>query len=293
MEKYQYLLASLKGEVLNVVKNLPFSTEYYTIAYDLLLARYRNKRKLANHHLKSILEAKPLKSESADALHILLDTFTENTRHIRLKRYRDMLNSQSSSPKKSASVSSLATRTAECPVCKEQHLVFKCPRFLKLAPRKRHSTAKTSNLCLNCLRAGHGVNNCPSTWVCQSCKAKHHTLLHFERNSSSTSTPTDTGTSSESEAEKSSSPQNNEALVTMTSVVKSSLIVLLSTVQAEALDIHGNLFPVRILLDSASQLSFISETCMRKSGFGRTKHRTIVLAVNDTKAAATRGSTSS
>ncbi|XP_024877362.1 uncharacterized protein LOC112458150 [Temnothorax curvispinosus] len=78
----------------------------------------------------------------------------------------------------------------------------------------------------------------------------------------------------------------------MASVAKSSLTVLLSTVQAEVLDVHGNLFPVRILLDSASQLNFISENCMKKGGFKRTKCRTVVLAVSDTKAAATRGSTS-
>ncbi|XP_024874415.1 uncharacterized protein LOC112456237 [Temnothorax curvispinosus] len=202
------------------------------------------------------------------------------------------IKSQSSSAKKSASASSLATQTAKCPVCKEQHLVFKCLRFLKLSPREKHSTAKTANLCLNCLRAGHGINNCTSTGTCRSCQARHHTLLHFGRNSDPAGTPADTGAPSESAVNESSSPQNNEPLVTMTSVAKSSSTVLLSTVQAEALDVHGNPFPVRIFLDSASQLNFISENCMQKGGFGRTKGRTVVLAVNDTKAAATRGSTS-
>ncbi|XP_071652362.1 uncharacterized protein [Temnothorax longispinosus] len=87
IEKYQYLLASLKGEPLNVVKNLPFSEEYYLIAYDSLVDRYRNKRRLADHHLNSIIEAKPLKAESAEALHHLLDTFTENTRALALMKF--------------------------------------------------------------------------------------------------------------------------------------------------------------------------------------------------------------
>ncbi|XP_071629494.1 uncharacterized protein [Temnothorax longispinosus] len=345
IEKYQYLLASLKGEALNVIKNLPLAAEYYMIAYDALLDRYRNRRKLADHHLKSIREAKPLKIESADALHKLLDTFTENTRALNLMKFPtdswdflllnflleklprslrekfesvhraeeipryaqlikflsehckvlEAISGPSTMPFKSqssASASSLATRTAECPVCKEQHLVFKCPRFLKLSPRERHSTAKTANLCLNCLRAGHGTNNCTSTGTCRSCQARHHTLLHFGRNSGPAGTPADTGAPSESAVDESSSPQNNEPLVTMTSVAKSSSTVLLSTMQAEALDVHGNPFPVRMLLDSASQLNFISENCMQRGGFGRTKGRTVVLAVNDTKAAATRGSTS-
>ncbi|XP_077255144.1 uncharacterized protein LOC143893524 [Temnothorax americanus] len=347
IEKYQYLISCLRGEALNVVKNIPLSADNYAIAYDALISRYQNKRDLADYHVDLMLKAQPLKSESAVPLRTLLSTFTENTRALNLlgfltdawdylllkflleklpRSLREKFESehraekipkftqltkflsdhcrvlasvsgsqntsqesQSTSSKNSAPASSLATRTAECPVCKEQHLVFKCPRFLKLSPRERHSTAKTSNLCYNCLRAGHSVNDCPSSWTCRSCKAKHHTLLHFEQNSGSANAPTDAEPPSESGT---TSSQGSEPLVSMASVARSNPIVLLSTVQAEALDAHGNPFPVRILLDSASQLNFISEGCMQRGGFGRTKCHTVVLAVNDTKAAATRGRTS-
>ncbi|XP_077273296.1 uncharacterized protein LOC143903523 [Temnothorax americanus] len=347
IEKYQYLISCLKGEALNVVKNIPLSADNYAITYDALISRYQNKRDLADYHVDLMLKAQPLKSESAVPLRTLLSTFTENTRALNLlgfptdawdylllkflleklpRSLREKFESehraeeipkftqltkflsdhcrvlasvsgsqntsqksQSTSSKNSASASSLATRTAECPVCKEQHLVAKCSRFLKLAPRERHSTAKASNLCYNCLRAGHSVNDCPSSWTCRSCKAKHHTLLHFEQNSGSANAPTDAEPPSESGT---TSSQGSEPLVSMASVARSNPIVLLSTVQAEALDAHGNPFPVRILLDSASQLNFISESCMQRGGFGRTKCHTVVLAVNDTKAAATRGRTS-
>ncbi|XP_071632824.1 uncharacterized protein [Temnothorax longispinosus] len=211
IEKYQYLLASLKGEPLNVVKNLPFSAEYYPIAYDLLVDRYRNKRKLADHHLNSIIEAKPLKAESAEALHYLLDTFTENTRALALMKFptdswdfillkflldklfrslREKFESAHraeeiprytqltkflakhcqvleavagpSTKAKSAPVSSFVTNTANCPVCKEQHYVTKCSQFLKLSPRERQAKSRDLKLCLNCLRSGHGMKNCPS-----------------------------------------------------------------------------------------------------------------------------------
>ncbi|CAL1671917.1 unnamed protein product [Lasius platythorax] len=78
----------------------------------------------------------------------------------------------------------------------------------------------------------------------------------------------------------------------MTSVAKSNPVILLSTVKAEILDVHGKTFPVRILLDSASQSNFITESCMQRGGFGQTKHSTLILAVNDVKAATTRGNTS-
>ncbi|XP_077258565.1 uncharacterized protein LOC143895373 [Temnothorax americanus] len=87
IEKYQYLIASLKGEVLNVVKNLPLSVNNYSIAYDSLVSRYQNKRNLTDYHVDLMLNAKPLKSESAGPLRAPFDTFIENTRALSLLRF--------------------------------------------------------------------------------------------------------------------------------------------------------------------------------------------------------------
>ncbi|XP_071578790.1 uncharacterized protein [Temnothorax nylanderi] len=342
IEKYQYLLASLKGKALNVIKNLPFSSDQYLIAYDSLLSRYRNKRKLADYHLNSMLDSKPLKTESAEALRNLLDAFSKNTRALSLMkfptdswdflllkflldklprslrekfesahrteeipRYNQLTKflsehckvleaiagpSTSSNKSKSTSVSSFVTHTADCPVCKEQHYISKCPRFLKLSPRERQSTARDSKLCLNCLRPGHGMNNCPSTWTCRTCGVKHHTLLHFDRSVNSDSTPASV-TAPPVIPDSANAPQSEDKpIVTMASLA--NRVVLLSTVRAEVIDAYGNALPVRVLLDSASQANFITEGCLQRGGFRRTKHSATVFAVNETKAATTRGLTS-
>ncbi|XP_024892895.1 uncharacterized protein LOC112468092 [Temnothorax curvispinosus] len=339
IEKYQYLLASLKGEPLNVVKNLPFSDEYYLIAYDSLVDRYRNKRRLADHHLNSIIEAKPLKAETAEALHHLLDTFTENTRALALMKFptdswdfillrflldklprslREKFESAHraeeiprytqltkflaehcqvleavagpSSKTKSTPVSSFVTNAADCPVCKESHYVSKCSQFLKLLPRERQAKARDLRLCLNCLRSGHGMKDCPSAWACRSCGTKHHTLLHYEQSFNTTPKP-EPISATPAEPDAVPAPQSEDApIVTMTSLA--NRIVLLSTVRAEAIDARGNAFPVHILLDSASQANFITEGCLRKGGFCRTKHSATVLAINEARAATTRGLTS-
>lgn len=88
MEKYQYLLSSLSGEALNVIKNLQFSAEHYAIAFDMLVARYQNKRKLATHYWHALTQAKPLRINSAASLRQLLDTFNENTRALKLMKFR-------------------------------------------------------------------------------------------------------------------------------------------------------------------------------------------------------------
>ncbi|XP_011859045.1 PREDICTED: uncharacterized protein LOC105556561 [Vollenhovia emeryi] len=180
-----------------------------------------------------------------------------------------------------------------CAVCKEQHSVAKCPQFLKSTAKERYSIIKNLRLCINCLRLGHNAKACPSSWTCRSCQSRHHTLLHFEQGLglSPAATPV-TADSSKREAESTVTSQTNQSVVAMTSMMDSSPVILLSTVKAEILDIHGNAFPVRVLLDSASQANFITESCLRRGEFDRTKHRMLVYGVNDQKAATTQGKTS-
>lgn len=345
MEKYQYLLSSLSGEVLNVIKNLYLSAEHYLIAYDLLIERYQNERELATHYWHSIVRAKPLKSDSVQALRTLLDVFNENTRALQLMdfpveawdfillvamldkltptlrekfevehrktkipQYSQLTAFLSEYCKVFASVSdsntfagkssyrasksgasvSFATKVRACSVCQEQHSVLQCPSFLSLSPKDRHARVKELALCFNCLRLGHGVESCTSKWRCRTCEAPHHTLLHFPRGSTSGSSGVLSPTTSDSNVAQS----QEESVMSMASVSAPKQTVLLSTVRAEALNVYGQPFPVRILLDSASQSNFISEDCMQRGGFKRTGDRNIVVAVNGTRAAATRGSTS-
>ncbi|XP_071576422.1 uncharacterized protein [Temnothorax nylanderi] len=347
IEKYQYLLASLSGEALGIVRNLPLTAENYEIAYDALRERYQNKRRLATQYWRSFVHAKPLIADSAESLRALLDVFTENTRAlsmldypveawdfmllnhllekltptlrekfeaahmtVELPRYNHLTkflagyctvlasasnsSAQSSKskpqpPKKAASTNSLVVQNAACPKCTEQHLLTKCPVFLQLSVQERYNFAREQGLCLNCLRAGHNLRNCSSTFTCRSCRAKHHSLLHFGQASvpplaaapavtpvvDNPAAPVDTG---------------DKPIVSMASI--SNRVVLLSTVRAEALDVHGRAFPVRILLDSASQANFVTESCAQRGGFSRTRHRATVLGIGEAKAATTRGLTS-
>lgn len=113
-------------------------------------------------------------------------------------------------------------------------------------------------------------------------------LLHFEKDFVATAKSDLAAPSSET------TPSSKEAilLVSLTSVARSNTVVLLSTVRAEIADVHGHFFPVRILLDSASQSHFIIESCSQRGGFKRSPCHTTVLGLNDTKAAITKGRTS-
>lgn len=78
IEKFHYLLTSLKNDPFNLVKSIPMTEQNYMIAYDTLKARYQNKRLLATTYFNEIYSAQPLQRPSSKDLRHLLDIFSEN-----------------------------------------------------------------------------------------------------------------------------------------------------------------------------------------------------------------------
>lgn len=78
VEKFSYLLSSLEGPPLKVVKCLPLRGSNYEIAYNALVKRYKNNRLISQAHWTAIEEAPMLTSENSHDLRNLIDTFSEN-----------------------------------------------------------------------------------------------------------------------------------------------------------------------------------------------------------------------
>lgn len=78
IDKFSYLISSLEGPPLKIVKCLPMRASNYEIAYNSLVKRYQNKRLLAQAHWSAIEEAPVLRFENPHDLRNLLDIFSEN-----------------------------------------------------------------------------------------------------------------------------------------------------------------------------------------------------------------------
>ncbi|XP_071056032.1 uncharacterized protein [Onthophagus taurus] len=85
--KYQYLLTSLSGEALNLIKGLPVTNDNYIIAYNSLKGRYQNKRHLATLYFNEIVALKPIQEESSKSFRFLIDTFKENIDGFRMLNF--------------------------------------------------------------------------------------------------------------------------------------------------------------------------------------------------------------
>jgi len=73
VNRLQYLNSCLKDEVFDIVRNFALTDANFTIAWDLLIARYDNKRRLVHEHIHSLVTLPQLNSESAAALATLRD----------------------------------------------------------------------------------------------------------------------------------------------------------------------------------------------------------------------------
>lgn len=154
-----------------------------------------------------------------------------------------------------------------CPNCSDTHYINQCPRFLTLNAESRIRLIKRLRLCLNCFGTNHMIQNCRAT-RCRTCKGKHHTLLH---DPSRQKPPLETNNV---KSTLFCNPQTQQA-EPQSQVVNTTLVhdnqqqyvfksVLLSTALIYVADNNNQLHKFRVLLDSGSQSSFITQRAYDK-----------------------------
>ncbi|XP_011859383.1 PREDICTED: uncharacterized protein LOC105556882 [Vollenhovia emeryi] len=67
--------------------------------------------------------------------------------------------------------------SSQCVLCKGKHNVMMCDEFKAKSATERKTVAETHRLCFNCL-GPHQIAKCQSAKTCNTCKARHHSMLH-------------------------------------------------------------------------------------------------------------------
>ncbi|XP_065082433.1 uncharacterized protein LOC135704851 [Ochlerotatus camptorhynchus] len=159
----------------------------------------------------------------------------------------------------------------KCAVCKNNHELWKCENFKKMNVSDKYNMLKKSGCCFNCLQKGHRTNGCTSTHNCRECGKRHHTSLHISEGSSSKSADsiaaTQCTTSDDAHPPRKESNSCNlveasrsgTATTLCASVGSPVKQTLLSTAVVQIRGSNSAVYPCRILLDSASQVHFVTE----------------------------------
>ncbi|XP_062536046.1 uncharacterized protein LOC134205118 [Armigeres subalbatus] len=171
-----------------------------------------------------------------------------------------------------------------CPVCDKTQ---DCIVFKESSVNERREQVQQAKLCYNCLRPNHCVKYCSSKSVCRTpnCKQRHHTMLCK-------------GTISQSETEV-QSPQEitaavefNPAVLCSTNVknISSSVVIgLLPTALVRVKRNDDQYQEVRVMIDSGSQASLITEHCVANLGLHRSNANLIVTGIASCSSETTRG----
>ena len=65
-----------------------------------------------------------------------------------------------------------------CPLCLERHYPFHCNIFKGYDAKQRKNHVSIHKMCQNCLKPGHAVETCRSTYRCATCNQNHNSMLH-------------------------------------------------------------------------------------------------------------------
>lgn len=297
VQKLYYLRCYLKDEPLELIKNLDLTSESYDKAIEILNSRYNNRVRIINEHINALLDLRPIIKSTASYLRqficevkqvlaalgslepnvrywdvILLcilfrklDAYTSRAFHLERNGAEDptmdaflaylekralalenadpgsVETGQRHQPRKEqgSSASRLVTYTAAaqkpgCLFCKLNHKLYLCNKFKLLPVIKRVDFVQEKQLCNICL-GGH-TKKCKYHFRCNECKEAHNTLLHYDPGNSA---PTSLAASNHA----------ND--------------VLLPTAIVKLVARDGTALHMRALLDSGSQLSFLSQKAVQ------------------------------
>ncbi|XP_054257437.1 uncharacterized protein LOC128982503 [Macrosteles quadrilineatus] len=186
-----------------------------------------------------------------------------------------------SKPYSSQAKTAFVTVTNTCKFCQaSDHNIYKCQAFQAKSRGDRVEFTCKNNLCANCLGHLHDTNNCPSHRVCRICSKRHHTLLHDSTpTQQQPSYPTKVFEKKYGKPPTNNAPQshvtapvNKSALVGLSSQLNpTKTTILLGTCLVQVFTKDGQQTVLRAVLDSASQLTLISERAVQLISASRTR----------------------
>ncbi|XP_055543544.1 uncharacterized protein LOC129729089 [Wyeomyia smithii] len=158
----------------------------------------------------------------------------------------------------------VTTNPTFCDVCSAQyHHLFQCGKFIHMSYHERLAQVNRLKLCRNCLKT-HPGSGCKGG-TCRKCNFPHHTLLHPPTTQNMAGSPTNQQQSAQSFISALDSAGG-----------RGSANVLLATVAINVLDKKGHPHACRAILDSASQVNFISDSLRKQLGLD-TSHANVDL----------------
>ena len=177
-------------------------------------------------------------------------------------------------------------RSCKCAYCNESHFSASCEKVVDMNTRKQ--ILKRDHRCFICLGRGHRADQCDPSKSCRRCNGRHHQSICTVKSPSHSQKPpqhplnqSQDQETRDPEGSSNQTPrptQATPAINTTTTVSKERRSVLLQTATTTVQSSNGSR-PVtaRILFDSGSQRSYITNSLKAKLGLVPVKSETVNL----------------
>lgn len=168
----------------------------------------------------------------------------------------------------------------KCPMCKQDHKLYYCEQFTSMTPTKRLEIAKSLKLCFACL-GSHDRSSCKSKYTCRVCKKNnHHTLLHRDQTEAKTEASEFQESHFKVEGPTEKSSTNVMSCNTHPPAFDcASTSGLLGTVKCRIQSQSGDWVQARMIVDPASESSFITESLVQALKLSRRKYSVDIVGV--------------
>ncbi|XP_047510573.1 uncharacterized protein LOC125053303 [Pieris napi] len=205
--------------------------------------------------------------------------------HNRIAQHLDPTRTFDNKPVSSRAFVSLTEKQSSCSFCKriDHFNLYKCNSFKELSIEDKYTFIKNNKGCFNCLSLSHMLNKCKSAWNCRHCRMRHHsTLCRNATVSQENIHPNNLNRMSNATAQVAVPPANNTPYLPARSdnqpinnsnislcnirpaISESNNTCLLGTAQVLIYGLNGKPHSVRVLIDCASQSTFITMKCCRR-----------------------------
>lgn len=167
-----------------------------------------------------------------------------------------------------------------CGLCQGTHALFQCIEFTNLSVDDRLRFVRSNNVCENCLQQSHQVKDCKSKHGCKICNKLHNSMLHKK----AAKVEIDNKVSDVASAVRDNRDTNaSGSFATIHTVDEQHLTnVLLPTAIIVTYDSDGKGHLLRALLDSASQLNFMTENASKRLNLKTSDREISVMGINQT-----------
>ncbi|XP_067636101.1 uncharacterized protein [Eurosta solidaginis] len=189
-------------------------------------------------------------------------------------------------------------KSVECAHCKGPHEVYSCEKFRNLDSSAKSKFVMESGFCTNCLSPDHYKAKCNSLSGCRVCHQRHHTLLHHTTSTPNAAAAVTTAHFTASQLNTATADSSKSRASALTSSSSNSVdnpqiqkekTVLLATALVKVRDCSGSWQSARLLFDSGSHASFVTEACVQRLGLPRKASSVVVRGIGSSQGGRSRG----